>query len=142
MLADHTDFITCLTFNLITSFLISRLPEPRIAHWVVGMASAFEILYSQPEISRHIGCFQGADVPGLQNQAKLALASWRLVGPGAERLMALHTLWRWETRYEAYISGRPFPALADNDAWPIMPNPHVTNPPYGWHSSCDQYTTE
>ena len=106
------------------------------------MTSRFEILYSQPEISRQIGCFQGADVVGLQNQAKLALASWRLVGPGAERLMALHTLWRWETRSEARISGRPLPALADNDAWPIMPNPHVTNPPYGWHSSCDQYTTE
>ena len=50
-LADHPDFFTCLTFNLLPSFLISRWPKPRLAPWVGGMASAFGILYSQPEIS-------------------------------------------------------------------------------------------
>ena len=81
-------------YNVPLSPTVGHLRNPLRTLQAVARREDFVVLKMDVE-----GTEYEVVVTGLQTQAKLALASWRLVGPGAERLMALHTLWRWETRY-------------------------------------------
>ena len=56
---------------------------------------AFEYIFAQPELNRHVGSFLGDDREGLLDQTRWCMTARPLAGPDRVRLWCLGCLWRW-----------------------------------------------